>query len=295
MGAGDIVSDMEMFLGITVITFIAGVGGTGLGGVIGSIFRKSSNRVISLLLSLTSGVMIAIVCFDLLEESVEASKMVVDTWGVFITVVAVFAGVFLVLLLNRIIDKTTERQVAHTADKAHPPVHDDIDELNHVNHYNEHARKGSQSRDLWTAGIVIAFAIALHNVPEGMSIGASFAIDSQEAIMDGLMLAILIGLHNIPEGMAVTVPLVAGGMGRLKAVLLTALSGIPMVIGAWLGLWLGDIGHLGLACSLGFASGAMLYVVFGEIIPQAILMYRSRMPAILVVVGIIAGMCLIYF
>lgn len=57
---------------------------------------------------------------------------------------------------------------------------------------------------------------------------------------------------------------------------------------------LGDIGPLGLCCSLGFASGAMLYVVFGEIIPQSILMYRSRVPAILVVVGMLIGMCLIY-
>lgn len=279
---------------ISIITFIAGVGGTGLGGVAGSVFRKSSNRVISLLLSLTSGVMIAIVCFDLLVESVTASRQVFDFGGVFLTAISVCIGVFLVLLLNRVIDKATERQVEHTADQEHPQAHDDIDELNHVNHYNEHARQGAESRDLWVAGVVIACAIALHNVPEGMSIGASFAIDSPGAIKAGLMLAVLIGLHNIPEGMAVTVPLVAGGMGRLKAVSLTALSGLPMVIGAWLGLWLGDIGELGLACSLGFASGAMLYVVFGEIIPQAILMYRSRIPAILVVVGMLAGMCLIY-
>lgn len=285
---------MEQILGITILTFIAGVGGTGLGGVIGSFFRKSSNRVISLLLSATSGVMIAIVCFELLEESVNAGKEMVGASGVFITAVAVCLGVFLVLVLNRIIDKRTESQVEHTASEDHPLTHDDIDELNHVNHYNEHARQGADRRELWTAGVVIAFAIALHNIPEGMSIGATFAIQNVGAVSTGLMLAILIGLHNIPEGMAVTVPLVAGGMGRMKAVLLTAASGLPMVLGAWLGLWLGDIGPLGLCCSLGFASGAMLYVVFGEIIPQAILMYRSRVPAILVVVGMLIGMCLIY-
>lgn len=264
-----------------------------MGGLIGSIFRKSSNRVISLLLSLTSGVMIAIVCFDLLEESIQAAQAEVGSAGVLISVVAVLAGMLLVLVLNRAIDKSTERQVEHTADKDHPFAHDDIDELNHVNHYNEHARQGAASRELWTAGVVIACAIALHNVPEGMSIGASYAIEDSGA-QAAIMLAVLIGLHNVPEGMAVTVPLVAGGMGRIKAVLLTALSGLPMVIGAWLGLWLGDIGHMGLSCSLGFASGAMLYVVFGEIMPQAILMYRSRVPAILVVIGMLIGMCLIY-
>ena len=285
---------MELFLYISLITLIAGVAGTGIGGVIGSFFKKSSNRVISLLLSATSGVMIAIVCFDLLEESVEAANQVIDFAGVLITVASVFIGVFLVLLLNRVIDRSTERQVKHTADENHPQVHDDIDELNHVNHYNEHAKQGAPSRELWTAGVVIACAIALHNIPEGMSIGASFAVGTEEAALGALMLAILIGLHNIPEGMAVTVPLVAGGMGRLKAIALTALSGLPMVIGAWLGLWIGDIGPLGLACSLGFASGAMLYVVFGEIIPQSILMHKSRVPAIMVVVGMVIGMTLIY-
>ncbi len=282
-------------LDIIIVTLIAGVGGTGLGGVIGSLFKKSSNRVISLLLSATSGVMIAIVCFELLQESVNAGRGIAADAGVFVTAIAVFAGVFLVLFLNRIIDKSTEKQVEHTASDKHPLTHDDIDELNHVNHYNEHVVQGSDKRDLWTAGVVIAFAIALHNIPEGMSIGASFAVQSSGAVQTGLILAVLIGLHNIPEGMAVTVPLVAGGMSRMKAVLLTAASGLPMVLGALIGLWLGDIGPIGLCCSLGFASGAMLYVVFGEIIPQAILMYKSRVPAISVVVGMVIGMILIYF
>ena len=109
-----------------------------------------------------------------------------------------------------------------------------------------------------------------------------------------LVLAILIGLHNIPEGMAVSVPLISGGMGKSKAVLLTALSGAPTIIGAVLGFWLGDIGMLGLALSLGFASGAMLYVVFGEILPQAILMYHSKLPAFSAIAGILVGLLIIF-
>lgn len=277
-----------------VIAFIAGVGGTGLGGLVGSLFRKSSNRVISLLLSVTSGVMIAIVCFELLTESVEAAEGALGPGGVFLCGFTVLLGVAVVMVLNWLIDRSTAPQVAHTAEKGHPPLHDAVDELVHVDHYNEHVSAGDSKRDLWMAGVVIACAIALHNIPEGMSIGASFAIQDVDAVSTGLMLAVLIGLHNIPEGMAVSVPLIAGGMGRVKAVLLTAASGLPMVVGAVLGLWLGDIGPVGLSCSLGFASGAMLYVVFGEIIPQAILMDRSRVPAILVVVGILVGLCLIY-
>ncbi len=286
---------METVWEILLIALMAGVGGTGLGGLLGSLFRKSSNYVISLLLSATGGVMVAIVCFDLLAESVGASQSVFGASGVLLSALMVLMGMGVVMLLNWLIDRSTAPQVEHTASKAHPGAHDAIDELVHVDHYNEHVRKGDAKRDLWMAGIVIACAIGLHNIPEGMSIGASFAIQGEGAVTAALTLAALIGLHNIPEGMAVTVPLVAGGMGRMKAVLITAALGLPMVLGALLGLWLGDIGPLGLACSLGFASGAMLYVVFGEILPQSILMCRSRVPAILVVVGILIGMCLIYF
>ena len=76
--------------------------------------------------------------------------------------------------------------------------------------------------------------------------------------------------------------------------LLTALSGVPTVIGALLGFVIGEMSVVGLAVSLGFASGAMLYVVFGEIIPQAILMYHSKLPAFSVIFGMLLGLLIIY-
>ena len=199
-----------------------------------------------------------------------------------------------VFLLNWLIDKRTEGEVPHTASSLHPKTHDNIDELSHIDHYNQHLKEHAPKRELWVAGVVIACAIALHNIPEGMSIGASYNIDTEGGVSMALILAVLIGLHNIPEGMAVSVPLVAGGMKRIKAALLTAASGAPVVLGAWLGYWIGDIGAIGLAASLGFASGAMLYVVFGEIIPQAVLMYRSKVPAFFVIIGMLIGMIIIY-
>lgn len=285
---------MDQIVYIVLVALISGVGGTGIGGVLGSLFHTSSDRAISLLLSATSGVMIAIVLLELIPESVEAGAEVFEGGGVFVAGIALVVGVVVVMVLNRVIDTSTRRQVKHTAEEDHPDTHDNIDELMHVDHYNEHARQKSNKQDLWSAGVVIACAIALHNIPEGMSVGASFAIDSADSVFMGLMLAVLIGLHNIPEGMAVAVPLIAGGMGRLKAILLTAASGAPMAIGAVLGLLIGDIGPLGLSCSLGFASGAMLYVVFAEIVPQSILMYRSKVPAFFMIAGILLGMCLIY-
>lgn len=285
---------MDAFLTVTLMTLIAGVGGTGLGGILGALVRTESNRIVSLLLSATSGVMISIVCFELMVESLEAAQSVFSDGAVFVVCIAVLVGMAVVFLLNWLIDKRTEGEVPHTASSLHPKTHDNIDELSHIDHYNQHLKEHAPKRELWVAGVVIACAIALHNIPEGMSIGASYNIDTKGGMSMALILAVLIGLHNIPEGMAVSVPLVAGGMKRIKAALLTAASGAPVVLGAWLGYWIGDIGAIGLAASLGFASGAMLYVVFGEIIPQAVLMYRSKVPAFFVIIGMLIGMIIIY-
>lgn len=285
---------MDAFLTVTLMTLIAGVGGTGLGGILGALVRTESNRIVSLLLSATSGVMISIVCFELMVECFEAAQSVFSDGAVFIVCAAVIVGMVVVFLLNWLIDKRTEGEVPHTASSLHPKTHDNIDELSHIDHYNQHLKDHAPKRELWVAGVVIACAIALHNIPEGMSIGASFNIDTEGGVSMALVLAVLIGLHNVPEGMAVSVPLVAGGMNRIKAALLTAASGAPVVLGAWLGYWIGDIGAIGLAASLGFASGAMLYVVFGEIVPQAVLMYRSKVPAFFVIIGMLIGMIIIY-
>jgi len=273
---------------LLLATFLAGVVGTGLGGLVGAVLQKDSNRTVSLLLSFAGGVMLSVVCFDLVVEAVETNV------GALTVIGAVALGVTVIFLLNHWIDKKTNPEVPHI-DETHPKTADDLDELIHSDHLQQHYANKDSKLSLFVAGIVMASAIALHNVPEGMTIGASYA--TGDGVMGGaaLILAILIGLHNIPEGMAVSVPLISGGMKKGKAVLITALSGIPTMIGAVLGYLLGEIGALGLALSLGFASGAMLYVVFGEILPQAILMYHSKLPAFAAIIGMLVGLFIIFY
>jgi ZIP family zinc transporter len=272
---------------LIVTTALAGVVGTGLGGLIGAMLQKDSNRTVSMLLSFAGGVMLAVVCFDLAVEAVETQ---VGIWAV---IGSIALGVAVIYFLNYLIDRKTNPEVPHV-DANHPHTHDDLDELIHADHFREHYNHRDSRLALFVAGVVMACAIALHNVPEGMTIGASYA--SNDGVMGraALVLAVLIGLHNIPEGMAVSVPLISGGMAKWKAVCITAASGIPTVVGAVLGYWLGEIGPLGLCMSLGFASGAMLYVVFGEILPQAIIMYRSKLPAFSAIAGILVGMLIIF-
>ena len=278
---------MGVITTLILTTAIAGVAGTGLGGLIGALLQKDSNRTVSLLLSFAGGVMLSVVCFDLITESIETGV------GVLTVIAAVAIGVLVIYLLNDIIDNHANREVPHV-DENHPKTHDDLDELIHSDHYKQHKANKDNELSLFVAGLVMASAIALHNLPEGMTIGASYA--SNDAVMgsSALVLAVLIGLHNIPEGMAVSVPLISGGMSKPRAVLLTALSGAPTILGALMGFAIGEIGPLGLALSLGFASGAMLYVVFGEILPQAIIMYRSKLPAFSAIFGMLAGLFIIF-
>ena len=272
---------------LLLTTALAGVGGTGLGGLIGALLQRDSKRTVSLLLSFAGGVMLSVVCFDLVTEAIETNM------GIWAVVGAIAFGVAVTYFLNYLIDRKTNPEVPHI-DENHPKTADDLDELIHSDHFQEHQARKDSKLGLFVAGVVMACAIALHNVPEGMTIGASYASDDSAMGGAALILAVLIGLHNIPEGMAVSVPLISGGMAKWKAVLITASSGIPTILGALLGYLLGEIGPMGLTLSLGFASGAMLYVVFGEILPQSILMYHSKLPAFSTIVGILVGLLIIF-
>lgn len=284
------------YLAIIVITSISGVLGTGLGGVAGVVLKRESNKIVSLLLSFAAGIMLAVVCFDLMSEPIQMMKEgSLDWYTPLIVAIAVIAGYAVVYLLNFVIDKHANPEVKHV-DAQHPTTADDLDELIHSDHMQAHK---NSNKKLFTAGLVMLSAIALHNMPEGMVIGASYAgtenLLSNLFSGSGFIMAIVIGLHNVPEGMAVSVPLVSGGMGKIKATLLTALSGLPTVFGALIGYALGGINQIMLTLSLGFASGAMLYVVFGELLPEAILMWKSKLPALSVFVGVVVGFLLVMF
>ena len=86
---------------LLLTTALAGVGGTGLGGLIGALLQKDSKRVVSLLLSFAGGVMLSVVCFDLVVEAIETGV------GVLTVIGAVAAGVAIIYLLNYLIDKNS--------------------------------------------------------------------------------------------------------------------------------------------------------------------------------------------
>lgn len=249
-----------------IITCAAGVLGTGTGGLLGAVFGRESEKTVSVLLSFAGGVMLSVVCFDLIVDALDNS-------GITLVFLGVMFGFSLIFLLNDLIDRCALSK----------------------NHANKDEYAGYSPKKLFLGGVVMAVAIALHNLPEGMVIGASYADSDPSGVFkfSELAIAVVIGLHDIPEGMAVAVPLISGGMKKTSAAALTALTGAPTVIGAVIGYMLGTLSPLWLSLSLSFASGAMLYVVFGELLPDSALMWRSKIPVFAAIIGVLTGILIV--
>jgi len=259
-----------VIIDMRIILFSVGAGivGTGLGGLITLILSKRSSTNMSCwMLSFAAGIMTSIVCFGLMPEAVELS-------GVLASISGLILGIVVVMALSRSVDKITELKGENLK------VHHTHEEL-----YHQSQVIHSQSK-MVRSGFIMLTAIGLHNIPEGLAIGAGGSHD----LYLGALIALMIALHNIPEGMAIAAPLLAGGINRWKVVLLTTLSGAPTVLGSLIGLVIGNVSDLAVALSLSAAGGAMLYVVFGEIIPQSIVMTKTRIAPIVTLFGIIVGL-----
>jgi ZIP family zinc transporter len=132
-------------------------------------------------------------------------------------------------------------------------------------------------------------AITIHNFPEGMSVGVSFGTGD---IGNGLTLATAIGLQNIPEGLAVALPLIGLGYDKWKAVGIATLTGLVEPIGGLLGVTMVTMFSSMLPLAMGFAAGAMLFVISEEIIPETHAKGRSRSATFALMGGFILLMLL---
>lgn len=139
------------------------------------------------------------------------------------------------------------------------------------------------NKGLIKTGIIILIGLSLHNLPEGFAVGAGFQASNDL----GFKLLAVILLHDIPEGIAAAIPIKAGGAKASTAFILTIMTGIPMMIGTIAGSYLGMVSLMFVPISLGFAGGAMVYVVFCELIPESKKIYAGRFSAL----GSISGIC----
>lgn len=248
---------------IVLLTLFTGVGGLALGGGLATLFKRESPKATSLLLSFTAGLMLCIVCFDMVPEAIEA------TGNYYLAPIFLVVGFAITYLLNCWIDRS-----AHHEDEEHSH------------------RCACGHHDLHTAGIVLAAAVALHNLPIGLAIGTSVAAEGIGYA--SVLAAVTIGLHNIPEGMSIAIPLLHDGSRARSAIAVAGLSGLPTVAGALIGYFLGNQTPLALAIAMSLAGGAMLYVVFFELLPEAYSQWKSRWSILAIVLGFALGALMLF-
>lgn len=212
-------------ISILLYGLLAGVV-TGAGALISIAIKKITDKILSVSLGFASGVMIGISTLSLVPSSLKLGNA-------YICVAGFIAGALFLFLV----------------DISMPHVHKvEAD-------WSQYAKMG----------YFIALGITLHNIPEGIAIGATSQISQHM----GIMTAITIGLHNIAEGLCVAMPLCLGNVRKSRIVIITTLTGLATLLGTVLGMVFGLISPLLIAFFLAFAAGAMIYISSDELIPKS--------------------------
>ena len=242
-----------------------------LGTVLGSAFvfmmkGEMSVRLQKSLLGFASGVMVAAAVWSLL---IPAMEMQADSgkWAVVPAAVGFLLGMGFLLL---------------------------IDELTPHLHMGTDKPEGMRSHLSKTA--MLALAVTIHNIPEGMAVGVVFAGADNGvtslSLSGALTVSLGIAIQNIPEGAIISMPMRAAGNSRWRSFLIGALSGTVEPIGAITILLLASLLTPVLPYMLAFAAGAMLYVVTEELIPEASGGQHSNLSTIGFAVGFVLMMVL---
>jgi len=202
---------------------------TGVGALPSLFIKQASEKWLDIMLGFAAGVMLAATVFSLLIPAIEAGGVWISTLG---------------LIIGAVFLSSMDRLVPHfhfISGAEGPP---------------------SRLRKIW----LFIIAITLHNFPEGLSVGVGFGSGN---IYTGVTLAMAIGLQNMPEGLAVALPLKREGYPPGRALGYATLSGLVEPLAGLLGVSIIALARPVLPFALAFAAGAMLYVIFDEIIPES--------------------------
>ena len=245
--------------------------GTALGAAMVFLLRGAmSDWLKTLLLGFASGVMVAASVWSLLIPSLEMAEQQGEvTW--LPAAVGFVLGILFLLLLDTLI----------------PHLHIGADQP-----------EGLTRNCQWKRTTMLSVAVTLHNIPEGMAVGVILASAMAEGSMISISaawaLAIGIAIQNFPEGAILSMPLHSEGMGKGKAFLIGALSGIVEPIASILTILLIGVISPALPYLLAFAAGAMMYVVIEELIPEAQAEPHSNIPTLGFTAGFVLMMVLDY-
>lgn len=238
---------MKNIFVIVLLSAMISLIGTMVGASIGVIVKNPSKRFLGYILGFAGGLMLSIVVFDLIPESVEK-------WSFSGTLIFCIIGIIIVMVIDNLMN------FKETGINAHVRV-----------------------------AFLTALGLMLHNFPEGIIMGVGFLTGKTL----GLKMSIIIAIHDIPEGMAVSAPLMVSKVKVSKILFYVFITALPTALGAWIGIFAGSISSNTLGACLAGASGIMLYVVCGELLPESTKVWEGITSTIGILTGVLLGLVMI--
>lgn len=190
--------------------------------------RKLSEKWKDILIAFTAGIMVSASTFGLMPQAIKESGIIALTLGL-------LAGI---IVLDQI-----EKNIPHI----------DVE--------NDSRISGFDSKSL-----LVIIALFIHNIPEGLSTGFSYASQSSGL---GPMVAISIGAQNVPEGLILAVFLINSNVSKLKSFLIVFITGLMEAVSAVAGYTMASSIQDMIGFGLAFAAGAMMFIVYKELIPES--------------------------
>lgn len=241
----DLLKDVHPIYQVIIATGFTWIGAAFGSAMVFFIREDINKKFLDCMLGFAAGVMISASYFSLIAPSIEmSSHMDVPEWF------PPSIGFLMGAIFLRIIDKI----------------------LPHL-HRGLPIDSAEGIRTSWRRTTLLILAVTLHNIPEGLAVGVSIGAGEAElqyATLSGAFaLALGIGIHNFPEGMIISMPLRREGLSRFKSFLYGQLSGMVEPITGVLGFFAVMVSKPALPYALGFAAGAMIFVVVEELIPDS--------------------------
>jgi ZIP family zinc transporter len=231
---------------------------TSLGALPFLFVRDLARRTYDGILGLGAGLMLAAATLGLLAEAVHGvhGPGGLDVAKLALVVAGFGVGVGLAAAMDRFIPH--HHAGGHHQHLGHEPGHDVHD---------RHEHDGDERRRAARHAYAVVGALSLHRVPEGLAIGAGFAVPGASHL--GIILAIAVGVQNVCEGMVMSAPLRASGVSPRRGFVIVALTGLTIPIAAGIGQALAGVAAVTMPFVLALAGGTLIYVTSNEIIPES--------------------------
>lgn len=233
-------------------SFISAIA-TGIGALPILFMKNINHKWRDAIVAYSAGIMMAATTFGLIPQAKEESNLL-------ILIVGILVGTILLTIIEKLIP------------------HQDIED-----------EKMFEEKVKIKAKLVI-LALLIHNIPEGFSVGVSYASDSADL---GNLIALSIGVQNAPEGLIIAMFLIHTNISKIKAVFIATMTGMIEVVAGILGFWLSSIIGSFVGIGLAVAAGAMLFVIYKELIPESHGHGYERIATYGFILGMITMLCII--